>query len=201
MSQVVIFDIGGVLLDWDPRNLYRKLLPNEESIDEFFDEVDFATWNIEQDKGRRWVDGVSKLSEQFPHRNALIEAAHLRWDEMIEQTIPGAVIILENMAAQQIPLYAITNFSSEKWFEVQKRFKFLSLFRDVAVSGDEKVMKPDAAIFQRLLTRNGLLAEDCIFIDDSPVNTKGAEALGIKAVRFENSDQLRIALKEHGLTI
>ncbi|MEH6524637.1 MAG: HAD family phosphatase [Sneathiella sp.] len=201
MGQAVIFDIGGVLLDWDPRNLYRKMLPDETSIDAFFDEVGFANWNAQQDKGRQWSEGVADLSEQFPHRSSLIEAAHLRWNEMIENTFPDTVVILESLAAQQFPLYAITNFSSEKWGEVQKRFEFLSLFRDAVVSGDEKVMKPDAAIFQCLLTRNDLQAGECIFIDDSPVNTKGAEALGMKTVRFETSAQLRNELEEHGLII
>ncbi|MEH6547602.1 MAG: HAD family phosphatase [Sneathiella sp.] len=201
MRKAVIFDIGGVLLDWNPRHLYRKMLPDEKSIDAFFDEVGFSAWNIQQDAGRSWGDGVAELIEEFPHHNSLIKAAHLRWHEMIESPIHDTVVILELLAARQTALFAISNISSEKCAELQERFKFFSLFRDIVVSGDEKVLKPEATIYQRFLTRNDLQAEDCIFIDDSPVNTKGAEALGMKAVRFETPAQLLNELEEYGLII
>ncbi|MCR9212880.1 MAG: HAD family phosphatase [Proteobacteria bacterium] len=201
MTKVVVFDVGGVLLDWNPRHLYRKILPDENSIDEFFDEVEFSAWNIQQDKGRSWADAVGELSGRFPHHSSLIEAAHLRWHEMIEHTIPDTVVILEELSAQEVPLYAITNFSSEKWTETRKRFEFLSLFRDAVVSGDEKIIKPDAGIFQCLLTRNDLQAEDCVFIDDSQKNVDGASDVGMTAILFETPAQLRKALSGHAVLI
>lgn len=201
MTLSVVFDVGGVLIDWNPRHLYRKLLPDETAIDAFLDEVGFHAWNAQQDAGRAWDQAVADLAGRFPHRRALIEAADGRWPEMVAGPIAGTVAILEALHESGTPLFAITNFSSAKWRLTQERFSFLNRFRDIVVSGDERVVKPEADIFRRFLDRNDLAPEECLFIDDSPVNTKGAAAIGMRPVRFQSPDALREALAEHGIRV
>ncbi|HKJ62043.1 MAG TPA: HAD family phosphatase [Hyphomicrobiales bacterium] len=198
MTKNVIFDIGAVLIDWNPSYLYSKMLPDKTAIAEFFEEVDFAGWNRGLDAGGRWGDAVLELSGRFPHRRELIEAAHLRWHEMLPGAIDGTVAILEQLADKETPLYAITNYSSEKWVETCRRFPFFRHFRDIVVSGDERLLKPDPAIYHICLERNGLNAQDCIFIDDSPKNVEGANAIGIHGIHFETPEKLADDLAELG---
>ncbi len=197
--RAVIFDVGNVLIRWDARLLYRTLLPDEAAIDAFFAEVDFAAWNLEFDRGRGWEEGVAELAARHPHRAALLRAFHDRWQDTVPGAIDGSVAILESLAAAAVPLYAITNFSAEKWLETRARFPFLGRFRDAVVSGDEGLVKPDPAIFRLCLARNGLAAADCIFIDDSGPNVAGAAALGIDAIRFTSPEALRADLGRRGL--
>jgi 2-haloacid dehalogenase len=199
MTKNVIFDVGAVLVDWNPHYLYSKLLPDEAAILDFLEEVGFAEWNRALDRGGLWGDAVIELSGRFPHRRELIEAAHLRWQEMLSGAIDGTVAILERLAEKETPLYAITNYSSEKWIETADRFPFLRLFRDVVVSGDEQLLKPDPAIFHLCLQRNRLIAEDCIFIDDVPANVEGAKAVGIHAILFESPEKLEDDLTRLGI--
>jgi len=199
MTKAVIFDIGAVLIDWNPRYLYSKLLTDEAAIDTFLHEVGFDEWNRDLDGGGRWGPAVMELSERFPHRRDLIEAAHVRWHEMLPGAIDGTVTILEKLAEKDVPLYAITNYSSEKWAETLQRFPFFRHFRDIVVSGDEGLLKPDPAIFQLCLDRNGLTPGGCLFIDDRPENVDGAAALGIEAILFQSPDQLERDLTARGL--
>ncbi len=199
MSKAVIFDIGAVLIDWNPRYLYAKLLPDDAAIDAFLHEVGFDAWNRALDGGGRWGPAVMELSERFPHRRELIEASHSRWHEMLPGAIDGTVTILEQLAANKTPLYAITNYSSEKWAETFQRFPFFRHFRDIVVSGDEGLLKPEPEIFQLCLERNGLSAERCVFIDDSAKNVAGAAALGIDAILFQSSEQLESDLASRGI--
>lgn len=201
MKSAVVFDVGGVLLDWNPRYLYRKLLPTEASISAFFDEVGFAAWNAKQDSGRPWADGVRELATRFPHHSRLIEAANVRWPEMIAGPIHETVTLLENLKSNGTPVFAITNFSSEKWFMACEQFRFLTLFDDAVVSGDVGVMKPDAAIYHRLLQRNRLRPQGCIFVDDSPINVAGASAVGMIGIHFQSPSKLRAELGSHGVSI
>lgn len=197
-SPAIVFDIGGVLLDWNPRHLYRKLLPSDQHVEAFFEEVDFASWNLAQDAGRTWQEGVSLLSAQYPHHRHLIKAANVRWIEMISSPIAGTVALLEELHARGAPLFAITNFSSEKWIVAHEEFPFLGLFRDVVVSGDERVMKPDPAIFEILLSRQELRASDCIFIDDSAPNVAAANKVGMNGLHFRTPERLHTELLAHG---
>jgi 2-haloacid dehalogenase len=199
MTKAVIFDIGGVLIDWNPKYLYSKLLADEAAIDAFFAEIGFKAWNLALDAGGRWEEAIADLVSRFPHHKELIEAAHLRWHEMLPSDIPGTVAVLEKLAAAGVPLYAITNYSSEKFIETKARFPFFALFRDIVVSGDEKLLKPEAAIFRLCLDRNGLKAEDCLFIDDVAHNVAGAKAAGIDAILFQSPDQLEGEMKARGL--
>lgn len=199
MTKAVIFDIGGVLIEWHPKYLYSKLLENEAAIDEFLKEIGFSAWNLALDAGGRWEPAIADLVAKFPHRKELIEAADLRWHEMLPGDFPGTVAILERLSQASVPLYAITNFSSEKFIEARARWPFFSLFRDIVVSGDEKLLKPEAEIFRLCLDRNGLKAEDCVFIDDVAHNVAGAQAVGIDAILFQTPEQLDRDLKARGL--
>lgn len=198
MTRAVIFDIGGVLIDWNPRHLYSKLLPDDAAIQAFLDEIGFHDWNLALDAGARWDASIAELVARHPHRAALIEAAHLRWHEMLPGAIDDTVVILEQLAERGVPLYAITNYSSEKWAETFARFPFFRHFRDIVVSGDERLVKPGAEIFQLCLERNGLVAESCVFIDDSPRNIATAGSLGFDAIRFETPQKLAADLTARG---
>jgi 2-haloacid dehalogenase len=199
MMQAVIFDIGGVLIDWHPKYLYSKLLPDDAAIDAYLDEIGFLEWNRNLDAGGSWDAAIAELAARHPHRKELIEAAHLRWHEMLPGEIPGTVAVLERLAQQGVPLYAITNYSSEKWRETRARFPFFAHFRDVVVSADENMLKPDEPIYRLCLQRNGLRAEECIFIDDVPRNVAAAKSVGIDAILFENPEKLADDLTARGI--
>jgi 2-haloacid dehalogenase len=199
-ATAVIFDIGNVLLRWDVRLLYRQLLPDEAAIDAFLAEIGFHDWNLDFDRGVPWDEGVLRLTAMHPHRADLIRAFDERWHETLPGEIAGTAEILDDLDAAGVSLFAITNFSGAKWAESVARFPFLSSrFRDVVVSGHEGIVKPDPEIYRRLVARNGLDSERCIFIDDNPDNVAGAAALGIDAILFTTSEALREALTERGL--
>jgi 2-haloacid dehalogenase len=202
VTKTVIFDVGNVLIQWDIRRLYRQFLPDDAEIDGFLREVDWFAWNLELDRGGRWDERIEELSARHPHRRALIEACHHHWHDAVAGEITGSVDILASLRMAEVPLYAITNFSTEKFAECQERFTFLAnSFRDIVVSADENLVKPDSAIYRLCLERNGLAADDCIFIDDSPANIETANVLGIDGVLFTDPDTLRCDLGERGLAL
>ena len=195
----IVFDIGMVLVTWDPRHLYRKIFDDEAKMEWFLANVCTNAWNLEQDRGRTFAEAVLEATARHPDHAAEIKAFDERWHEMVPGAIAGSVDILEILHQKGAPLYAITNWNHEKFREAKLRFPFLNLFRDIVVSGDEKLIKPDAAIYQALLKRNKLVAADCLFIDDSLKNVKGAEAVGMQAHHFTTPEGLRADLKSRGL--
>ncbi|MEM9356637.1 MAG: HAD family phosphatase [Pseudomonadota bacterium] len=202
MSKTVIFDVGCVLLDWDIYRLYRQLLPTDQAIAEFMDEVDLLHHNLEFDRGTPFREGIAALVARFPHRKELLEAFDTRWEETVSGTIEGSIQILDELKSAQVPLYAITNFAREKWQLATSRFDFLNTsFIDVVVSAHEGLVKPEPEIYHRLLLRNQLAAENCIFIDDSEKNARGAADVGIDAILFTNPVQLRRDLLSRGLPL
>jgi len=194
----VIFDIGMVLIAWDPRHLYRKIFNDEEKMEWFLANITTNEWNLEQDRGRKFADAVRLLSAEHPQYTDEISAFHMRWSEMIPGAIAGTVDILETLHKNQTPLYAITNWNQDKFHETKLNYPFLSLFKDIVVSGDEKLIKPDPKIYEICLKRNNLVAADCLFIDDSVKNVKGAEAVGMKAHHFTTPEKLKVELKGLG---
>lgn len=197
MTRALIFDVGDVLIRWDARRVYPELTAAE--LDAFFDEVGFHAWNLEQDRGRGWDAAVAELSARHPHRAALIARFHRRWHDSVPGVVEGMPQLIDRLHEAGAPLYAITNFSAEKWRESAARFPFLrERFRDVTVSAHEGVTKPDPAIYRRCLDRNGLAAADCLFVDDSPANVEGARAVGMEAVHFTGAAPLIAALRERG---
>jgi 2-haloacid dehalogenase len=195
----VVFDVGNVLIQWDPEHLYRKLIDDPAARARFLAEVCTPAWNLEQDRGRSWADAVAERVALFPEHAALIRAYDERWMEMVPGEVPGSVALLEALRETGVPLYAITNFSAQKFAESQARFGFLRRFRDVVVSAEERLLKPDPAIYRVLLARNGLEAGRCLFIDDGEKNVRGAEAVGMRAHHFRDAAGLAAELRALGL--
>ena len=197
--KAVVFDLGGVLIDWDPRYLYRKLLDDEATVEEFLATVCTPEWNAEQDRGRPFAEGVAELVERHPVHAAAITAYHERWPEMLGGAVGGTVEVLAELRAAGVPVYALTNWSAETFGIARERFEFLEWFDGVLVSGEERMIKPDPAIFRLLLDRFGLDPGATFYIDDSPANVAAADRLGFDAVRFTSPAQLRRDLEARGL--
>ena len=198
----VIFDLGGVLIDWDPRYLYRKLFAEDEpGMERFLAEVATAAWNGEMDGGKPFAEGVAELIAQHPHERERIEAYHARWLEMISGPIHGTVAILEDLAARGVPLYAITNWSAETFALVRREpvYAFLDLFREIFVSGELRMIKPSPEIFHHALARIGREAGQCLFVDDVEKNVAGAAAVGLAVHRFTTPEALAADLRARGL--
>jgi len=190
----IVFDLGMVLIEWDPRHLYRKVFADEAKMEWFLENVCNSAWNLEQDRGRDWKDAIREAVNRHPDHAREIQLYRERWMEMVPGAIAGSVKILEDLHAANVPLYAITNWNGETFQETRARFSFLNHFHDIIVSGDEKILKPDSAIFELLCVRNNLRANECLFIDDSLKNVHGAEACGWKGHHFTSPDGLRKAL-------
>ncbi|NNG05657.1 MAG: HAD family phosphatase [Inquilinus sp.] len=198
-ATIPVFDIGGVLLDWNPRYLYRTLFDDEAAMEEFLATVCTPAWNRQMDGGKPFAQGVAELTARFPEHAALIAAFDERWQEMIPRAHTDTVAILDELRGAGRPVYAITNFSAEKLDLELRRWPFLGGFEGIIVSGAERVLKPGPEIYRLLLDRYGLTAADCLFIDDVEENAAGARAVGMHAVRFESADRLRGDLAAHGL--
>lgn len=195
----VVFDVGRVLLQWDPLFLFRKLLPDDAAIAAFMAETEFMKVHATFDGGRPFAEGLAELAARFPHHAPHIMAWDERWEETIPGAIDGTVEILEQLHAAGVPLYALTNYSAEKFPTARSRFPFFARFRDIVVSGEEGLIKPDARIYRILLQRTGSDAARTLFIDDSPSNIAAAAALGMATHLFTDPSALRLALQGHGL--
>jgi 2-haloacid dehalogenase len=200
MSQTLIFDIGGVLIEWNPRHLYRKLFQGDDiSMEHFLTHICSDTWNQMQDAGRSFAEGVAELSARYPDLADLIAAYDERWEEMVPGAIEDSVALFEALQRRGCPIYGLTNFSREKFALTQRRFAFLKTFDGLVVSAQVGLVKPDPAIYLHLLDSYKLQAKNCIFIDDSRINVEAAAKLGMQAIRFESPAQLRTSLSELGV--
>jgi 2-haloacid dehalogenase len=188
---VLIFDLGGVVLDWNPRHLFRALIPDEAEREWFLAEVCSPAWNAQMDAGKPSAEAIAELSAEYPQHASLIRAFWDQWPKMLGGLIPGMAELLADLAADGRDLYAITNFNGEVWPVTQELFPVLSCFKDVIVSSLAKLVKPDRAIFELALRRFGVAAPDCLFIDDVAANVAGARAAGIAAVQFTSAPALR----------
>jgi HAD superfamily hydrolase (TIGR01509 family) len=197
----VVFDVGNVLLRWDARLIYRELIPEPERLDWFMGNICTAAWNIEQDRGRSWEEAVALLVARHPEWEREIRAFDERWHDSVPHAIADSVAVLEELKGQGARVYAITNFSREKWAQCLIRFPFLQSFDGAVVSAHERLLKPDPAIYATLLGRYGLAAGDCVFIDDSEKNVAGARAAGMRAVHFVEPIDLRAELRSHGVRL
>jgi len=194
----VIFDVGNVLLDWDPRHLYRKLFADQDRMEWFLANICTPTWNVEQDRGRSFVEAVAELAARHPQWEREIRAFDERWDETVAGEIAGSVALLRSLKGK-VALYAITNFSREKYALSLERFPFLNEFDGVVVSGHEGLLKPDLAIYRLFLERYGCEAKRCLFIDDSQRNVDAAREIGMHAIRFRGTVELAVELAGFGL--
>jgi 2-haloacid dehalogenase len=196
----VIFDFGNVLLDWDPRYLYRKFFPGEEErIDRFLEEVRFYEWNHLQDAGRPFGEAVAELSGQFPAYEVYIRAYDEHYPESISGPIPGTVEILKSLRKAGYALYGLSNWSLEKFRLVRGRYEFFDWFEEIVLSGEVKLAKPDPRIFALTLERLGRRAGECLLIDDSAANIAAARGLGFQTVQFRSPEQLGAELERMGL--
>ena len=197
----VVFDIGNVLLRWDPRHLYRKVFADEAQMEWFLREVCTTEWNIEQDRGRSWDEAVALLVERHPDWAAEIRAYHERWPETVVGVFDDNVAVLQRLVDAGVPTYAITNFSGDKFREAQEIYPFLKSFRGVVVSGDERLIKPGRAIFDLFFARFGLDPTECVFIDDSRANIETARSLGMRTIHYVEPLDVAAALREHGIAV
>jgi len=191
---IIIFDLGAVLIDWNPRHLYRKLFDDEAAMEVFLRDICAPAWNAEQDRGRTWQEAVDLLTAAHPGHQEMIQAYKDRWDEMLKGPIDGSVAILERLDADNYELHALTNWSAETFPIARERYSFLDRFRTILVSGEERMIKPDPAIFELMLERIDHPAASCVFIDDSTRNIEAAAALGFDAIHFTSPEQLQADL-------
>lgn len=198
--QAVIFDLGGVLVNWDPRHLYHRFFNgNVAALDKFLTDIDFHAWNLEQDRGRSFADGVAVLSAQFPHYADLIRAYDEHWEESITGPIPGTIEILYALKNAGHSVNLLSNISREKYQVLRAKYDFFNAFDHWLISADVQLLKPDPRIYALMLAKLGRVAKDCVFIDDSAVNVAGADRVGMTAIQFQSPQQLKIELQHHGL--
>jgi 2-haloacid dehalogenase len=195
----VTFDLGGVLIDWDPRYLYRTLFDDEAEMEAFLAEVTTPAWNAEQDAGRTWVEAVESLAAEHPKHRPLIEAYHLRWPETLGDAIQGTVDILAELRGAGIRLLALSNWSAETFPVARERYPFLGWFEGIVISGEVKAAKPDERIFRVLIDRHGVEPAETLFVDDNEPNVAAAAALGFATVRFTDPPALRAVLEQLGV--
>lgn len=195
----VIFDFGGVLIEWDPRNLYRRYFDDAESMERFLEEIDFMEWNLLQDKGRPFAEGVADLTARFPQHADLIRAYHEHWEESIGKPITPVIEILKRVKAAGWPVYGLSNWSMETFPITREKHHFFDLLDDYLLSGEVKLVKPDPAIFQRMLEKIGRKPEECVFIDDNPANVVAARALNIVTIQYRSPEQLERELQGLGI--
>ena len=195
----VIFDLGNVLIAWDPRRLYRQLIGDEAQMDWFLREVCNSAWNEQQDAGRPWTEATALLRAEFPQHAELIDAYHLRWEETLVGPIEESVALLAELKARGVRLLALTNWSQETFPVARQRYPFLQWFEGIVVSGEERLIKPDSRIYQRLLERYEVDPARALYIDDSARNVAAAEALGMQGWWFRDAAGLRDRLAELAL--
>ena len=201
MIDTIIFDLGGVLIDWNPKYVYRDVFNGDESkVDWFLTTICTMEWNEEHDAGRLIEDGNKLLIEKFPEHERLIRTYYERWHEMLGGPIQEGVEILNQLKkANKHQLYALTNWSAETFPVAIERYDFLQHFKGIVVSGSEKTRKPFKPIYEIILNRYNLKPDRAVFIDDNPLNVAGARALGIHAIQFKNSQQLTNELNHLGV--
>lgn len=200
--EAVIFDLGNVLISWDPHPAIARGVGKEEATRFLADEAfDFHAWNLPQDAGRPWDVAEDVAIESHPHWERAIRAYRANFEESMVGAIQDSVQILYDLQAVGIPLYALTNWSRELFPMARSRFAFLDVFEDIIVSGEEGVAKPDPKIFEILRQRIGRSLDGCIFIDDSMVNIAAGREAGLNAILFTDTGHLREDLSVRGLPL
>ncbi|HLT72040.1 MAG TPA: HAD family phosphatase [Cyclobacteriaceae bacterium] len=199
--ETVIFDLGGVLIDWNPRYLYRKIFKSEEEIDWFLNNICTAEWNDMQDAGRNFAEGTEELLSKHPDWEMPIRAWYSRWEETISGPIEGTVEILRTIKGSGHRLYALTNWSAESFPIALQKFDFLNWFQGIVVSGVEKTRKPFPDIYRILFDRYAVEPGKSVFIDDNLTNIKAAKNLGLNTIHFTSPEQLRGELRDYKITV
>ena len=197
----VIFDLGGVVADWNPEYLYENVFNGDrKKMDWFLNTVCTKDWNMEQDAGRTFEEGTQILLKTYPEYESEIRMFFDRWEEMLRGEIKDTVLILNELKDfSEVKLYALTNWSSETFPIAKRRFDFLKSFEGIVVSGEEHTRKPYAKIYETILSRFNLEPQHCLFIDDSLENIEGAQKMGINGIHYKSSIQLKEALQHHNV--
>jgi 2-haloacid dehalogenase len=195
----VIFDLGGVLIDWNPRYLYKNIFNDDAKMEHFLTCICNDELNNKFDLGYPMATAIKELRALYPEYAHLISIYSERWPETLGDPIQETVDLLHDLKNKQVNLYALTNWSHETFPYAKQKYEFLKDFLDILVSGKEKLIKPDRRIYELLLNRNNLNAHESVFIDDRLVNVKAAENLGIKGIHFTAPEKLRTELHELGL--
>jgi 2-haloacid dehalogenase len=198
MIDTFVFDFGGVLIDWNPRYVFREIFDNEAEMEWFLSNVCTGEWNGQQDKGRTLAEGTALLKKSFPQFERQIEDFYGKWENMLGGEFPDTVAILKELKGKY-KLFGLTNWSAETFPVALERFTFLRLFEGIVVSGAEKMIKPDRRLFRVLLDRYNLKAENCVYIDDSICNAEAADELGFYAIHFTSAGKLKEKLDSLGL--
>jgi 2-haloacid dehalogenase len=196
---VVVWDLGGVLIEWDPRNLYRQVFDDEAEMEWFLAEVCHPDWNETQDAGRPFAEGIAEAVSRHPGYRSQIEAFHHRWTEMLGGEVAGSSAVLDELVAAGVPVFALTNWSAETFPLARDRFPLLDRFGGIVVSGEEGTRKPHPEIFEILCARYGLEPSTTLFVDDSERNVRAAAEQGFHVHRFTTASELRRALVGFGL--
>ena len=191
----VVFDVGNVLFTWDPRFLYERLIDDDRALDAFLRDVVTHDWHFQHDAGRPFAETSAELIAEYPEHAALIRAWGPRFNESLGPAVDGMIALVEDLDAAGVPLFAITNFSGEFWASFRAAQPVFDRFRDIVVSGTERLVKPDAAIYELAVRRFGLPADELIFIDDRAENVAGAEAIGMRGHLFRDAAALREELR------
>lgn len=198
VTPIPVFDIGQVLIRWDPRQAVSRHFATPAEVEAFMAEIDFPAWHAHQDAGRPVATAVAELSARFPQHSAAIAGFYANWLDSIPGEVEGTRAIFESLAARG-PVYGISNFSRELFDRTVPVYPFLARFTGLVLSGDVGINKPDPRIYRILCERHGLAPEACLFIDDSEANVAAARAVGMDAVRFTDAASLSAALRERGL--
>lgn len=197
----IVFDIGKVLIHYDPSLPYLRLIPDEDERRWFFDNVCTHEWNLEQDRGRTWEDAEALLLERFPDREEHIRAFRQYWPEMVPHAYEDSVAIMEKFIADGRDVTMLTNFAADTFSHARVLYPFLNKPRGVTVSGETKLIKPDIAIYEKHARDFGLEPASTLFIDDSAANVEGARTAGWQSVLFTDAAQLRKDLASFGLEV
>ena len=200
--KTIIFDLGGVLIDWNPEYVYLKEFNGDRiKMKWFFDNICTPSWNEQQDEGKLMKKATQERVKLFPEYKRLIEMFYGRWEEMLKEEISGTVKILENLKRNNYRLIALTNWSAETFPIAIKKYKFLKLFEGIVVSGEIKMLKPFKEIYDFTLKKYNLDPKECVFIDDRLENIQGAVRCGINGIQFESPEKLINELKKINIEI
>lgn len=192
----IVFDFGGVLVDWNPHHLYDKYFGSVEKAEWFLNNICLYSWNIQMDGGKPFAEGVAELQAQYPEWSEAIAIYHTRWIEMMGGEIAGMADIVKRLKEAGYGVYGLTNWSSETFPLVKDKYAIFKQLDGMVVSGEEHLLKPDAAIYKCLLERYNLQAEESLFVDDNLANVEGARAVGMQGVQFKSAEELERTLKE-----
>ncbi|MBO9709295.1 MAG: HAD family phosphatase [Caulobacter sp.] len=197
--KALLWDVGNVIVRWNPRTLYAKIFKEPADLDRFLSHVGTLEWHAATDRGVTFADNIAARIAQHPDHAEHISAWWDRWDEMFSGPIPETEAVIEDLAARGVPQFGLTNMSTETWPDVRAMSPAFRHFRDAVVSGEERVIKPEPRIYEIVLERTGLAPSDLLFVDDSAANIEAARGLGFHVHHFTDPAALRPAMEKHGL--